>query len=370
MAHDVTPAGEPIARTLDLSGARNVTRTRPLPLREILGGKRSAIFFLKAQAPEIPRQWRHEQQVLGQITDLAVHAKLGATSGVVWVTRLSDGQPVGSAGLTIYDRSGNERWSGKTDADGLAKVPGLSETADEKGAASETPFALVAAAKDGEIGVTLSGCSGGFTPWAFGVEADWDGKTPRSLGMVVPERGIYRPGDTVHFKGLVRYRKLGVLRTPPSGTKVNVRAISSRGKELFAKDLAITDFGTFAASFVLERDLPLGTYQLSAKATLDGAELTYGGSFRVEEYRAPQFKVDLAAPDRHAVAEDPISARVLARYLFGGAMADAEVKWTVNRSTIAFHPPGNEGFAFGNQTWWWDDREPARSSEVFAGGGG
>src|SRR5260370_32122714 len=51
-------------------------------------------------------------------------------------------------------------------------------------------------------------------------------------------------------------------------------------------------------------------------------------------------------------------------------MADAEVKWTVNRSTIAFAPAGNEGFAFGSQTWWWDDHEPSRSSEVFAGGRG
>jgi uncharacterized protein YfaS (alpha-2-macroglobulin family) len=371
VAHGAAPPpGEPVGHTLDLSGPRNVTRTRPLPVRQILGGRQSAIFFLKARAPEMAQQWRREQEVLGQITDLAVHAKLGATNGVVWVTRLSDGKPVGSAGLTVYDRGGRERWSGKTDADGLATVPGLAESAEEKTAESETPFALVAATKDGDTGVTLSGWSGGFTPWAFGVAADWDGKTPHSLGMVVPERGIYRPGDTVHLKGLVRYRKLGALRTPPSGMKVNVRAVSSRGKEVFAKELAVTDFGTFATSLLLERDVPLGTYRLSAKATLDGTELTYGGSFRVEEYRAPQFKVDVAAPDRHVVAGEPISARVLARYLFGGAMADAEVKWTVNRSTIAFHPPGNEGFAFGSQTWWWDDREPARSSEVFAGGGG
>jgi alpha-2-macroglobulin len=364
-----TPPGEPIAHTLDLSGSRNVTRTRPLPVRQILGGKRSAIFFLKALAPEMSDQWRKERKVLGQITDLAVHTKLGATSGVVWVTRLSDGQPVEGAGVTVYDRGGNERWSGKTDKDGIATVPGLSESDREK-EGREHPFALVAATKEGDTGVTLSNWTGGFAPWDFSVQADWDGKTPRSLGMVVAERGIYRPGDTVQLKGLLRYRKLGALQTPPAKTKVSVRAVSSRGKEVFAKELAVSEFGTFATSLVLEKDVPLGTYQLSAKATLDGTELTYGGSFRVEEYRAPQFKVDVAAPDRNLVAGDPVSARVLARYLFGGAMADAEVKWTVNRSTIAFQPAGNAGFVFGSQTWWWDDREPERVSEVFAGGGG
>ena len=358
-----------ISTTLGLAGPRNVKVTRPLPVRDLLGGRRSALFVAQVSSSEVPKEWMSEARVLGQLTDLAVHAKLGAARGAVWVTRLSDGKPVAEADLTLYDSSGNARWRGKSDPDGLAGVPGLAELGEPEHG-WQVPFALVAASKDGDTGVTLSGWEGGFSPWAFGVPADWEGNIPRSLGMVFPERGIYRPGDTVHLKGLARYRKLGAIRTPAPSTRVAVRVVSSRGKEVLSKEVATTEFGTFQASFALDADVPLGTYQVSAKATVDGSEVGYGGSFRVEEYRAPQFKVDVSVAERHLSAGEPFTARVLARYLFGGAMADADVKWTATRSAVEFRPPGNEGFSFGSQTWWWDDHEPAPVNEVFAGGGG
>ena len=59
----------------------------------------------------------------GQITDLAVHTKLGATSGVVWVTRVSDGTAVPGAALALYDGDGAVKWQGKTDGDGLRAFP-------------------------------------------------------------------------------------------------------------------------------------------------------------------------------------------------------------------------------------------------------
>lgn len=213
------PPGQPKSASVDLSGARNVTHTRPLRVRQALGGHRSALFFLRATTPEVPRGG--ERNVLGQITDLAVHAKLGASSGAVWVTRLSDGKPVAGADVSLYDATGTQKWRGRTDANGLAAVAGLASLGEAR-YAWQVPFALVAASKDGDTGVTLSSWSGGFGPWAFGVQADWEGNTPRSLGMVVPERGIYRPGDKVYLKGLARYRKLGAIRTPAAASSLSL----------------------------------------------------------------------------------------------------------------------------------------------------
>ena len=359
----------PRTAVLDLGRERNVTKTRPLPVREILGGARSALFYASVRAPELDPAKSPPVTVMGQITDLAVHAKLGATRGVVWVTRISDGKPVPGAAVTIHDARGKTVWTGKADAEGIADVPGLGGK-DEWSARSPENAWLVAATLGDDTGVTLSSWSGSFHPWFFGVDGDWDGTEPRSLGLVVPERGIYRPGQTVHVKGIARYRRLGAIETPAAGTRMRVKLISSRGVELASREVPTTPFGTFTTQFELDKEVPLGTFQITATGVVGGAEIQYGGSFRVEEYRAPQFRVDVSVPERSLVAGDPIQGTVLARYLFGGPLAGSEVSWTVNRATLDFRPPGNEGFGFGNQVGWWDDGEPGLGREVAGSGKG
>jgi hypothetical protein len=219
-----TPAGKPAEVTLDASGARNAARTQPLPVRSLMGGARSGLFFAEVIAPELDeKHYRRAQRVLGQLTDLAVHAKLGATSGVVWVTRLSDGKPVPGAELALYDRAGEVRWRGRSDADGLAVVPGLAALGLTAARSWQVPFALASATKDGDTGVTLSTWSGGLGPESLGLPTDWDGEAPKSLGAVFAERGIYRPGETVHLKSVVRFRRMGEIATPDAGSKLKLR---------------------------------------------------------------------------------------------------------------------------------------------------
>lgn len=351
------PPGAARTRRIDLGAERNVTRTRPVPVREILGGPRTALFYATVQAPELDPASQPPVRVIGQITDLAVHAKLGATRGVAWVTRLSDGRPAGGASVVVYGEKGERIFSGTADAEGVCDLPGMGGK-DEWSLRSEGKGWMVAATLGDDTGITLSTWSGPFGPWAFGVWADWDGTEPRSLGMVVPERGIYRPGQTVYVKGLARFRRLGAIETPPAGTRMRVRLVSPAGQDVVAKDLVTTAFGTFSTRFDLGKEIPLGTWEVVASGSAGGGPVQYRGTFRVEEYRAPQFRVDVTTPQRSVVAGEPLPASVLARYLFGAPMADAAVAWSATGSTLAWQPPGNEGFAFGNQVGAWEDDEP------------
>lgn len=374
------PAGQPVTTQLALDGTHNLPGTRPVKVRELLGGKGTGLFHLFTTAPEIDTRngWQRTQRVTGQITDLAVHTKLGATSGVVWVTRVSDGTVVSGAALSLYDADGSVKWQGKTDADGLARVPGLASLVgpgkgqgrrarDLEGGPS---FALVAASLEGDTGVTLADWSGGFGPWAFGVEGAWDGKRPQSMGFATAERGIYRPGDTVLVKGMLRYRRLGVVTTPPKGTQAAVSVADSHGKEIWSRSIALSEFGTFSAEVPIDAGAALGTYSLRASAEVPSGQVATGAGFRVEEYRPPQFKVDVTTPSAESFAGQPVQARVLARYLFGGAMAGATVRWTATRTTEDYQPPDNPGFAFGVATWEWSDESPAPSTEVVGAGEG
>lgn len=369
-AKKLTPPPEPgESVAFRTEAGRNTVKTQPLPVRALLGGARSGLFFLRVSSPQVRRQ---ERLYVGQLTDLAVHAKLGVGSGTVWVTRVSTGAPVDGAEVALHDASGAVAWRGTTDRDGLIRDAALGAFAGVRGDGwwdVGRVRRVVSASKDGDTGVTVASWEHGW-PGSYELQTDASGGAPVDLGLLVAERGIYRPGEKVHLKGFVRYRARGEIRTPPAGTSVKLAVRTARDAVALEKTVALSRFGTFDAEVNLAEDAPLGAWSVSALATIEGGRVRLDGGFRVEAYRAPQFRVDVTAPAVHLAAGDPVGAQVMARYLFGAAMADAPVRWNVVRHTLDFRPPRHDGFTFGVETWLWNDDAPDASSDVFASGAG
>jgi uncharacterized protein YfaS (alpha-2-macroglobulin family) len=366
------PSGAPdVAEPFATKAAKNVVKTQPLSVRNLMGGARSGLFLLKVRSPH--EDEKAATRVLGQLTNLAVHAKLGTTSGMVWVTRVSDGLPVEGAEVALHDGAGGVTWRGTTDKDGVVQAAGLGAFAAPPGSAesrSSQERRVVSASRDGDTGIVVASWSDGIWPGDFGLETDSTGGAPVELGLLTAERGIYRPGEKVHLKGIVRYRAMGQIRTPTVGTPVRLKILNAKEGVALEKELSLTRFGTFSAELDVDAEAPLGTWQATATASVGGESIAVAGDFRVEAYRTPQFRVDVTAPAIHVAAGDAVQAQVMARYLFGAALADAPVKWNVVRKTLDFRPPRHDGFRFGIETWWWDDEEPEPSGDVFASGQG
>ncbi|MEO8226137.1 MAG: Ig-like domain-containing protein, partial [Gemmatimonadota bacterium] len=95
---------------------------------------------------------------LVQVTDLGVHAKIGAEEGAVWVTGASDGRPRGGAEVVLFDPEGRRVAAARTDTAGLARLgqfrrypaaPGADTTRSDDGEwAGDRSF-------DGYVSVTL-----------------------------------------------------------------------------------------------------------------------------------------------------------------------------------------------------------------------
>ncbi|HSM93178.1 MAG TPA: MG2 domain-containing protein [Anaeromyxobacteraceae bacterium] len=368
----VLPPGEPTAvESFATRAGKNVVKTQPLSVRRLLGGSGTGLFLLRARSPSEGE--RDARRVLGQLTNLAVHAKLGTTSGMVWVTRVSDGAPVEGAEVALHDAAGGVTWRGTTGKDGIVQAAGLGAFATPSGSPkdrSQWRQRVVSASKDGDTGLAVASWSGGLWPGAFGLQTDSTGGAPAELGLLTAERGIYRPGEKVHLKGIVRYRAMGAIRTPRLGTLVRLKILDAKDGVALEREIPLSRFGTFSAELDVAADAPLGTWRATATASIGEDAIHVAGDFRVEAYRAPQFRVDVAAPATHLAAGDPVQAQVMARYLFGAALGEAPVKWSVVRKTLDFRPPRNDGFSFGVQTWWWDDGEPEPSGDVFASGRG
>ena len=368
------PAGA-VSRLLEIPARKNTFQRTPLPIRAALPTEGPLLFAAAVRSDESP-EFKVPKRVMGQITDLAAHAKLGALSSVVWVTSLSSGQPVAGALVRIYDGLGAVKAEATSDTDGLARFLGMVDVLGTKGDSDEdwhVPFALVSATKDNDTGVTLSSWEGDHR---FGAPRAWDGNIAEVGIVAFAERGIYRPGDLVYVKGVVRSRRRGELSVPRPDSELKISVTDKDGKEVKAERVPLSRFGTFSTTLTLPKDAALGWWGVKVAGQYQGQDIGGGASFRVEQYRAPQFKVDVTGPSSSATSSlpgqggllsgDTLAATVNARYLFGAPMPGATVEGTITRETTDFYAEGEDSFSFGVTSWWWDDASPQPSSDVYA----
>ncbi|MBX7116370.1 MAG: alpha-2-macroglobulin [Myxococcaceae bacterium] len=381
VANDDTHFATQLSRPADsnedvaLSYPRNQARVHGIELGKLFNGKRSGFALVALQSPQLPRYGRANEMTtfrsLVQVTDLAVHLKVAPKKSLAWVTRLSTGEPVQSAAMTVFNQNGKQLWSGTTDAQGFADVPG---TVDLKLKSSdeswEFPKVVVTAEKDGDQAVTVNTWSSGIEPYEFGLSQAWEAERAQSSGFIFTDRGVYRPGDKVYVKGVMRYRVLGQLRGAAENSSFAVTVNDSRRDKVKTETVKVNKYGTFSMAFDIPKEAPTGYFNIEVKGKAPQGVIEMSESFRVEEYRAPQFRVDVSTPSKDKIAGEKVSASVSARYLFGGAMNDAKVRWSAHRSSTVFSTPSAPDFTFAQETWWWDDNRPADSSGFFASGEG
>ena len=115
--------------------------------------------------------------------------------------------------------------------------------------------------------------------------------TIRSRSIAITDRPVYRPGQPVRFKFWVGPRPLRPARRLGfAGKTFTVEIQNPKGEKIFTKNFEADDFGGFDGSFELPSDAALGR--------LPGLRPEHGGgSFRVEEYKKPEFEVNVEAPN-------------------------------------------------------------------------
>ena len=166
---------------------------------------------------------------LVQVTDLAVHAKIGVTEGVVWITGVSDGKPRAGAAVQLHDATGRRIAAGTTDAQGLVRFTSIvdsdarevsTESDDEEGGVGSFEGYVSATLGTDRALTAINRYDPDLSPWRFNVSSAYGDDRLPLAGAVFTERGIYRPGEKLYAKAIVRNGALGALRAPAAGDSV------------------------------------------------------------------------------------------------------------------------------------------------------
>ncbi|PJF24428.1 MAG: hypothetical protein CUN53_17880, partial [Phototrophicales bacterium] len=197
---------------------------------------------------------------------------------------------------------------------------------------------------DPYFGIGVTNWSQGLDGWSFGYETDY---APQLYtGYIYTDRPIYRPGQPVYFRGIIRERDDAVF-FQPDVTESTVYIYDNNSETVYRETLPLTPFGTFSGSFTLAEDAILGAYRIAVQLPNEDRDAYWYNAyveFSVAEYRAPEFQVTVT-PEREAILDgDPLRVLVESRYFFGGAVSEAQVEWRIVDAPYAF--PGDARYSY------------------------
>ena len=306
-----------------------------VPIDEILPERRPGVYILSA-VPEGDKSesWEPRATQWFVISDIGLSTFAGADGLSVFLRSLESAKPLEGVDLTLIATNNEILGEATTDADGRAVfTAGLI-----RGTGGLAPMALAAKGEDDDF-VFIDMTRGGFDLSDRGVTGR---RAPGAIDVLAwTERGIYRPGETVHLSALVRDDTakalddlpITVILQRPDG--VEDRRVVSTGAEL----------GGHAIEFPIPTNAMTGTW-LARIFTDPEREALAEKSFLIEDFQPDRIEFDLAAPDAPISVDAPGVVEIEGRYLYGapaaGLYATGEVVISRTR-THKDHP----GFLFG-----------------------
>jgi uncharacterized protein YfaS (alpha-2-macroglobulin family) len=166
--------------------------------------------------------------------------------------------------------------------------------------------------------------------------------------FTITDRPVYRPGQTVQFKCWVEHAKYDQPDVSSfAGQSFLVQIHNPKGEKVYEKSLTADDYGGVAGEFPLPKGTTLGVY--GVQVVNHG-----GGNFRVEEYKKPEFEVQVEAPKEPVRLGEQVSATIQAKYYFGAPVTHAKVKYKVLRTAHSsrWYPHGDWDWLYGRGYWW------------------
>ncbi|MEJ2679073.1 MAG: MG2 domain-containing protein, partial [Gemmatimonadota bacterium] len=286
---------------------RRVTGVR-MPAPDARRADAPKLYAVQVSAPSLDTLKRYTPPIaVVQVTDLAIQARVGTDQALVWVTGVEDGAPRAGAHVFLYDRTGQLRATGVTDGEGLALLEGFGSPAEcEDWSCRRFDGYVRATLANDQAVVGLSVYDPDLSPWRFGMSAAYGREREPIAAAVFTERGIYRPGDSLYAKAIVRTGTLGALHVPV-GDSVRWVLEDREGQPMEQATAPLSPFGTADRRFGLPATLPLGDYDLRLELYRDSAWQSYAhATYQVAEYRPPEFLVDIAAETRPRLAGDTL----------------------------------------------------------------
>ncbi|MCB9079157.1 MAG: Ig-like domain-containing protein, partial [Anaerolineaceae bacterium] len=306
------------------------------------------VYLLDTDSPQFGNDnYYHNHRHVLVVTHINLTLKTGQREAMVWATGLADGEPISGQEIVFYNTSQHHQIETvTTDGDGLARVD---LTRNDGGGI----VAYIDAEGDNFSAVSEN-WTRGISPYEFGV--DFAQSQPSYNVHIYTDRPIYRPGQTIYFKGIIR-REDDVAFSRPDVGQVKITVLDAAYETVLEKEVEVSPAGTFNGSVDLEEGASLGNYTIGARFGANYIEQYV----QVAAYRPPEFEVTVEPSEPELLRGEDVEATIHTNYFFGGPLAGADVTWNVLAESYRFDPPQLGAYRFTDaddpyvcfECWWW-----------------
>lgn len=159
----------------------------------------------------------------------------------------------------------------------------------------------------------------------------------KSRYFTFTDRPLYLPGDTIHFKSIIRDDSDAIYSIPTGNVAVTLT--TDGNKKVKEMSLPISADGTVSGDIKLDKDSSTGWYSLQIQTAKDQNSNSYGeytgvydyssASFNVEYYRKPETTLSIESNFADVIAGDSVSVDLVGSYFSGQPLIGQSLKYRV-----------------------------------------
>lgn len=354
---ELIPGTTAFEREFDLPGGMDMSAEVLLKWDELIpNAPKHATLFIEATGTLTDNlehaAGRPSAQAIVQLTDIGLAWKLTRNEALLYAFSCTTGEALPGVKVEVFGEDAKSLSQVTSDANGLATIPRKSEARHLRATLGEDSYITA-------FDSTLPTVS----LWRFPVRYSYEAPAEETRRvMMFTDRSLYRPGETVRLKGIVRTQRGNAIEAAGAG-KPHLIITDPAQKELLDQEVTLSANGSFDLTYQVP-DQQVGYYtaqfvykdELAKAEALDDedeskyrriAEATFEFNFRVEEFRRNAFEVEQKISDPVAAAEN-LKVELAARYYQGQAVAGGQAEHYSRVSEVNLYPENYRDFLFGN----------------------
>jgi len=153
-------------------------------------------------------------------------------------------------------------------------------------------------------------------------------------GIIYTDRPIYKPGDKIYFRGIIRTDNDGIYGLPqPKKIKVSSPSYSDpKVKNSLDQIVDVKDNGTFAGELVIPKDAAPSQYNYLFATTDILTQQNYSGvstNFEVSKYIKPPYELSVSIEKPEYTKGDKVVATISGKFFNGKPMTGETVDYAL-----------------------------------------